>query len=76
MKRTERFALMFEPEAIKRIDDYRHAKRISSRARAVRELIDKGLASEGIATTGSEFGDQNPVEAGNSTDQEIGRAHV
>lgn len=27
-----------------------------------------------MATTGSEFGDRNPVEAGNSTDQEINDA--
>jgi hypothetical protein len=41
--KTERLLLMIEPGLIRRIDDYRYSNRISSRAAAVRGLIEKSL---------------------------------
>ena len=41
--KTERLLLMIEPSLIERIDDYRYANRIPSRAAAVRELMLKTL---------------------------------
>jgi hypothetical protein len=40
------------------IDDWRLAKRMPSRGSAIRELLRRGLAAEGIKTTGT-VGDSN-----------------
>lgn len=41
--RTERFQLMMEPSLVKRVDDWRYANRVTSRALAIRRLLDAGL---------------------------------
>lgn len=43
--KTEKLLLMVEPGLMKRIDDYRYANRIPSRAAAVRELMLASLQS-------------------------------
>ena len=35
-----------DPKLVERIEDYRYARRIPSRAEAIRQLIDAGLAKE------------------------------
>lgn len=45
------------------IQAYRFSRQIGSKAEAMRRLIKIGLEVEKVATTGSEFGDQNPVDA-------------
>jgi hypothetical protein len=47
--RGERLQIMLSPEELVLIDDFRFAKRMPSRASAVRELFRRGLAAEGFA---------------------------
>lgn len=60
--KEQRIALMMEPSLAHRIDSFRYASRIATRAEAMRVLIKSGLENE-VATTGVEFGDAAPVEA-------------
>jgi hypothetical protein len=48
--RGERLQIMLSPEELSRIDDFRFAKRMPSRAATVRELFRRGLAAEGFLT--------------------------
>lgn len=59
--RGERLQIMLEEAELTAIDDFRFQNRMPSRAAAVRELLRRGLASEGfrVASGGagsSEFG--------------------
>jgi hypothetical protein len=61
LTRAERLQIMLSPEELVVLDDWRFAKRMPSRASAVRELLKRGLAAEGfsLATVGmksQEFG--------------------
>jgi hypothetical protein len=47
-KREERLQIMLEPQELRALDDFRFKVRMPSRAAAVRELIRRGLASEGF----------------------------
>jgi hypothetical protein len=47
-KRGERLQLMLTPEELTVLDDFRFRARMPSRASAVRELLRRGLASEGF----------------------------
>jgi hypothetical protein len=49
LTRGERLQIMLSPEELKALDDWRFAKRMPSRASAVRELLKRGLTSEGFA---------------------------
>lgn len=46
--RGERLQLMLTGEELKALDDFRFGRRMPSRAAAVRELLKRGLASEGF----------------------------
>jgi hypothetical protein len=46
--REERLHLMLTPEEVKALDDFRFKARMPSRAAAIRELLKRGLASEGF----------------------------
>lgn len=48
LSRPERLQVMLSPEELTALDDWRFAKRMPSRAAAVRELLRLGLAAEGI----------------------------
>ena len=48
LSRPERLQIMLSPEEIKVLDDWRFARRMPSRASAIRELLKRGLAVEGI----------------------------
>jgi len=47
-KREERLQIMLEAQELRALDDFRFKARMPSRASAVRELIRRGLASEGF----------------------------
>lgn len=46
--RGERLQIMLTAEELKALDDWRFACRMPSRAAAVRELLRRGLAAEGV----------------------------
>lgn len=48
LTRGERLQIMLMDEELAALDDWRFAKRMPSRASAVRELLKRGLASEGV----------------------------
>jgi hypothetical protein len=47
--REVRLQIMLMPDELQTLDDWRFAKRMPSRASAVRELLRRGLAAEGFA---------------------------
>jgi hypothetical protein len=47
-ERNERLQIMLSPEELSAIDDWRFKLRMPSRASAVRELLRRGLLSEGV----------------------------
>jgi hypothetical protein len=49
LNRPERLQIMLNPEEIRALDDWRFACRMPSRAAAIRELLRRGLAVEGVA---------------------------
>lgn len=49
LNRDERLQIMLTPDELKALDDWRFARRMPSRAAAVRELLRLGLAAEGIS---------------------------
>jgi hypothetical protein len=48
LTRGERLQIMLSPEELTAVDDFRFEKRMPSRAAAVRELLNRGLAAEGF----------------------------
>ncbi len=50
-KRVERLQVMLAPNELKALDDWRFARRMPTRAAAVRELLKRGLATEGFLLT-------------------------
>lgn len=70
LTRGERLQIMLTPEELRALDDWRFAGRLPSRAAAVRELLKRGLAAEGImlVTEGvksQEFGILTDEDTGN-----------
>ncbi len=65
LSRGERLQIMLTDEELAALDDWRFAKRMPSRAAAVRELLKRGLAAEGFATAkgGAKSKDYGVVEA-------------
>jgi hypothetical protein len=49
LNRGERLQIMLTDEELAALDDWRFARRMPSRAAAVRELLKRGLAAEGFA---------------------------
>jgi hypothetical protein len=49
LTRGERLQIMLTREEVEALDNWRFAKRMPSRAAAVRELLKRGLAAEGFA---------------------------
>ncbi|WP_320194991.1 hypothetical protein [Agrobacterium rosae] len=50
--KTERFQMAVSADWIDKVDNWRFANRISSRATAIRELVEKGLEREIRAPAG------------------------
>ena len=48
LNRGERLQLMLTEDEVAALDDWRFAKRMPSRAAAIRELLKRGLAAEGF----------------------------
>ena len=48
LNRGERLQIMLTGDEIAALDDWRFAKRMPSRAAAIRELLKRGLAAEGF----------------------------
>ena len=48
LTRGERLQIMLTEEELKALDDWRFTRRMPSRAAAVRELLKRGLAAEGV----------------------------
>jgi hypothetical protein len=59
LTRGERLQIMLANEELAALDDWRFARRMPSRASAVRELLRRGLAAEGfsVAESGSKSHD-------------------
>jgi hypothetical protein len=49
LTRGERLQIMLTTEELEALDSWRFAKRMPSRASAIRELLKRGLAAEGFA---------------------------
>ncbi|HSV01734.1 MAG TPA: hypothetical protein VLI41_00885 [Phenylobacterium sp.] len=47
LNRDERLQIMLSEDELSALDDWRFARRMPSRAAAVRELLKRGLAAEG-----------------------------
>jgi hypothetical protein len=62
--RGERLQLMLTPDELSALDDFRFKHRMPSRASAVRELLKRGLASEGFlrAAVGVKSADYGVLE--------------
>ena len=50
--RGERLQIMLTVQELRALDDWRFARRMPSRAAAIRELLKRGLAAEGIELAG------------------------
>ncbi|MDC7788565.1 hypothetical protein PQJ75_23890 [Rhodoplanes sp. TEM] len=48
LAREERLQIMLSPAELEALDDWRFARRMPSRAAAVRELLKRGLAADGF----------------------------
>jgi hypothetical protein len=66
LTRGERLQIMLTPAELSAVDDWRFARRMPSRAAAVRELLKRGLSAEGVqvADAGSKSGDFGVIEGG------------
>jgi hypothetical protein len=49
LERPERLQIMLSAEELVALDDWRFARRMPSRAAAIRELLRRGLVAEGVA---------------------------
>jgi hypothetical protein len=47
--RAERLQVMLNPDELAALDDWRFARRMPSRAAAIRELLKRGLAADGFS---------------------------
>ena len=58
LTRGERLQIMLDADELQALDDFRFTHRMPSRAAAVRELLRRGLASEGfkLSDTGAKSG--------------------
>jgi hypothetical protein len=64
LKRAERLQIMLTDDEVAAVDDWRFAKRMPSRASAVRELLKRGLAAEGfkLARRGTQSRDYGVID--------------
>jgi predicted nucleotidyltransferase len=69
LSREERLQIMLTGKELRALDDWRFAKRMPSRASAVRELLRRGLAAEGfdVAEEGSKSEDFGMIDAAQPT---------
>ena len=67
LNRPERLQIMLSAEEISVLDDWRFTQRMPSRAAAIRELLKRGLAVEGIDldTAGKQSASFGVLQEGN-----------
>jgi hypothetical protein len=65
LNRAERLQIMLTDEELAALDNWRFARRMPSRAAAVRELLKRGLGAEGfaVAKSGSQSKDYGILQA-------------
>jgi len=77
LARGERLQIMLTDEELAAVDDWRFDKRMPSRASAVRELLKRGLAAEGVVVTSRahsrDFGVLEPAEKKVKSSRRSGR---
>jgi hypothetical protein len=81
LTRGERLQIMLTPEEVEAVDTWRFARRMPSRAAAVRELLKRGLAADGFvsAEPGSQSRDfgvtggssENPTRDRHSAEDQV-----
>ncbi|MBA2589914.1 MAG: hypothetical protein H0U98_14970 [Alphaproteobacteria bacterium] len=71
LTRGERLQIMLTGEELEALDNWRFAKRMPSRAAAIRELLKRGLGAEGfsLADKGSQSKDFGVTGGGDGTAQ-------
>jgi len=74
--RVERLQIMLSEDELVALDDWRFARRMPSRAAAIRELLKRGLAAEGFkladkSTKSKQFGVLSGAKRKTSTREEI-----
>jgi len=77
LARGERLQIMLTDEELAALDDWRFDKRMPSRASAIRELLKRGLAAEGVVVSGRlhsrDFGILGPSEKKGKTSRRSSR---
>ena len=77
LARGERLQIMLTDEELAALDDWRFDKRMPSRASAIRELLKRGLAAEGVVVSGRlhsrDFGVLQPAEKRVKSSRRSGR---
>lgn len=68
LSRPERLQIMLTAEELAAVDDWRFQRRMPSRAAAVRELLKRGLAAEGVVISGGKSSDYGVVTRANGDD--------
>lgn len=70
LERGERLQIMLNADELQAVEDWRFAKRMPSRAAAVRELLRRGLASEGFITAqaGTKSADYGVIDRSEDSD--------
>jgi hypothetical protein len=72
--RDERLQIMLTPDELGALDDFRFKHRMPSRAAAVRELLKRGLAGEGVLAAKSGFKSTDYGVTAQSSKQDGGEA--
>jgi hypothetical protein len=75
--RGERMQIMLTAAEVAALDDWRFAKRMPSRASAIRELLKRGLAAEGFITAdaGAQSKDFGVVAGKSRTEKRTGKGN-
>jgi hypothetical protein len=77
LARGERLQIMLSDAELAALDDWRFNKRMPSRASAIRELLKRGLAAEGVVVGGRvhsrDFGVLDPSETTSKADRRTRR---
>src|SRR5690242_5457029 len=76
LTRGERLQIMLTREELKALDDWRFERRMPSRAAAVRELLKRGLAAEGIVLMGGRGKSEDFGVTDGSAQDKRGGAHA
>lgn len=73
LTREQRLQIMLTPEELAALDDWRFKRRMPSRAAAVRDLLRRGLAAEGmIAASAGQKSEDFGVTAGDAKTKRAG----